>query len=239
MSNIHLRSMVQGMKSRQRAGVASSQASDKPILKNVPCSGVERGAKLLPCDGGKRSSHSARLEGFDNVADRQTLCPPSATFQVLLLDLGDCQNDEGHLVLRRTLQRAPLHERADYTAASTLANREAQARRWPVVVCDAQGGRRRLFHERIVPGSPRFGGFVARGPGVDVGAGCGTKLARDVRPLVPWTFYHLDSAAGFVNQQVERPGRGSTHALETGSILFVSAGLDQPIVYRRAVESRC
>lgn len=106
-----------------------------------------------------------------------------------------------------------------------------------MVVCDAQGGRRCFFHERIVPGSPRFGVFVARGPGVDVCAGCGTKLTRDVQPLVTWVFYHLDLAAGFINQQVERSRRGSTHALETGSILFMSTGLDQPIVYRRAVGS--
>lgn len=64
---------------------------------------------------------------------------------------------------------------------------------------------------------------------------CGTRMARDVRPLMSWTFRHLDSAAGFVNQQLERPGRSLVHLLEVGSILFVATGLDDPIVYRRAV----
>jgi hypothetical protein len=50
-----------------------------------------------------------------------------------------------------------------------------------------------------------------------------------------WTFRYLDSAAGFVNQQLERPGRSLIHMLEAGSILFVATGLDHAIVYRRAV----
>ncbi len=81
-------------------------------------------------------------------------------------------------MLQRTLHRAPLHEDLDHAAATRLADREAQAqaRRWPVVVCDAQGGRRRLFHERIVPSHSGFGVFVAREPEVDVGALCGAKM---------------------------------------------------------------
>ncbi len=224
--------MVQGTKSRQHAGTESSPVSDKPILENAASCWVDRSAKLQPHHG---SPHSGHLDAFDSAAHRQIHYLPSAGFQVLLLDLADCQNDEGHLVLRRTLHRAPLHEDLDLADATRLADREAQARRWPVVVCDAQGGRRRLFHERIAPGRSGFGVFVARGPEVDVGAVCGTKMARDVRPLMSWTFRHLDSAAGFVNQQLERPGRSLIHLLEAGSILFVATGLDHAIVYRRAV----
>ncbi|RZA30372.1 MAG: hypothetical protein EOP02_01765 [Proteobacteria bacterium] len=212
--------------------MASSSVSNKSIRQDVAGCRVDRNANLQPHHG---SPHSEHLDVFDSAAHRQIHYLPSAGFQVLLLDLADCQNDEGHLVLRRTLHRAPLHENLDHAAATRLADREAQARHWPVVVCDAQGGRRRLFHERIVSGSSRFGVFVARGPEVDVGAVCGTKMACDVRPLMNWTFRCLDSAAGFVNQQVERPGRSLIHLLEAGSILFVATGLDHAIVYRRAV----
>jgi hypothetical protein len=215
--------------------MASSSVSNRSILQTVASCRVDRSAKLQPHHG---SPHSGQFDAFDSVAHRQIHYLPSAGFQVLLLDLADCQNDEGHLVLRRTLHRAPLHEKLDLAAATRLADRETQARRWPVVVCDAQGGRRRVFHERIVPGRSGFGVFVARGPEVDVGALCGIRMARDVRPLMSWTFRHLDSAAGFVNQQLERPGRRLIHLLEPGSILFVATGLDHPIVYRRAIGTR-